>query len=211
MTIVRCAACQALIPDRIFREGQAVECPSCERSMRSVLLPALYRSPLAAVPEAPGGPPGEGETACFYDPARKATGACDHCGVFVSEAWSAKWGTQTVCLKCLDQLRSKTKDQRFEGSRKLWDNIALGAALGPYAMAAMLAASVLGLIFISLPLLATAVTAPAAIFIAIRFWSAPRSLVPRGVARLVIALTVSLLTIAAWVIGLVVVFESIGR
>ena len=71
----------------------------------------------------------------------KATGACDHCGVFVSEAWSAKWGTQTVCLKCLDQLRSKTKDQRFEGSRKLWDNIALGAALGPYAMAAMLAAS----------------------------------------------------------------------
>ena len=211
MTIVRCASCYAMIPDRLFREGTTIECPACARRTRAILLPALYKA--AFSPPAPRNaePPAEGESACFYDPTRKATHACDHCGVFISEAWSAKWGTQNVCLKCLDQLRSKTKDQRFEGSRTLWDNVALGTAVGPYVIALMLAITFFGLFFAVIPLTLTLIAAPIAIFVALRFWNSPRSLVPRGATRLVLALVVSGLTLTAWIVGFVMMVESIRR
>ena len=210
MSTVRCASCHAMIPVRAFGEGKAIDCPSCSRQTRSIILPALYRGSIPPLPTN-AEPPAEGEAVCFYDPGRKATHSCDHCGVFISEAWSAKWGAQTVCLKCLNELRSKTKDQRFEGSRKLWDNIALGVAIGPYAIALMLALTVIGVIFISLPLMTTLFTAPTAIFIALRFWSAPRSLVPRGPARLITALVVALLTITGWIVGFTLIAEAASR
>ncbi len=72
-----------------------------------------------------------GEATCYYSPNRRATHTCAHCGVFVSEAWSAEWGSSHVCLKCLDELRGKRKDSRFESRRVLWDNIALVTALAP--------------------------------------------------------------------------------
>jgi hypothetical protein len=208
MIIVRCASCYAMIPDRLFREGGVIDCPACARRTRSILLPSLYKAAVSPTPPKPPEPPGEGETACFYDPARKATQACDHCGVFVSDAWAAKWGTQTVCLKCLDQLRSKTKDQRYEGSRTLWDNVALGSAVGPYVIALMLSLTFFGLFLAVIPLMFTLVAAPIAIFVALRFWSAPRSLVPRGPLRLILALVFSGLTLTAWVIGFVMLVES---
>ena len=52
--------------------------------------------------------------------------------------------------------------------------------------------------------LLTVVTAPASIFVALRYWNAPRSLVPRGRGRLVLALTLSLVQMGLWVAGILV-------
>jgi hypothetical protein len=154
-------------------------------------------------PSLPEVPPGPGETACFYNPNRRATKVCDHCGVFVSDAWAARWGSQTVCLKCLEDLRTKHKDTRFEAKRTLWDNIALFLAVGPWVLCAMFFATFFLYGFGLFCIIATVATAPAAIFVALRYWNAPRSLVPRGRGRLIWALTLSLVQVGLWTAGII--------
>lgn len=203
MAYVRCPACGYGMADALFLRSAAAICPTCGKEVRPTLLAALYKSPLATPPSLPEEPPGPGETACFYNPARRATKCCDHCGVFVSDSWAAQWGGQTVCLKCLEELRAKSKDPRFEARRTLWDNIALGFAVGPWALAVVFVATIVLYGFAFFCILLTVVTAPAAVFIALRYWNAPRSLVPRGHGRLVWALLLSLLQVGGWVAGIV--------
>ena len=76
----------------------------------------------------------DGEASCFYHPDRLATGICGACGVFVSDLWSAQWGSETVCLKCLERLRDGKPDPRFESRRVLWDNITLFIATVPLVL-----------------------------------------------------------------------------
>jgi hypothetical protein len=75
----------------------------------------------------------------------------------------------------------------------LYDNIALSLAVYPL------------LIFYF-----TIVTAPTALFIAIRFWNAPRSIVHRTRARLVLAILIAGLEIAGW-FALVIFFATRRR
>jgi hypothetical protein len=202
MAYVRCASCQTPLTDKIFHGDTATECGFCGRTIRAFLLPKLYQSASAAPPSLPVEAPAEGESTCFYSPNRKATKVCGHCGVFVSDAWAAQWGSETVCLKCLEQLRSKNVDQRFEASRKLWDNIALGMIVVPFVVAFLLLCTLIGYPFAFMVLMLTLFTAPAAIFIALRYWNAPRSLVPRGRMRLVLALLFGVFLLCAWTAGI---------
>lgn len=179
MAAVRCALCNQPFPvNDLMAVGSGV-CPRCSRPCTTVSFPALFHGgnnppPLSSDPLQ------EGEAACFYSPTRRATKECSHCGVLISEAWAAQWGSETVCLKCLEHLRQKGADTRFQSSRTLWDNIALLLSLLPFTFIFWWAA-----IF----------TAPAALFIAIRHWNTPRSIVPRGRARLVSAIILSSLQI----------------
>ena len=209
MSSIRCAACQSLLPDLLVRQASGVmECPFCHRRTESFILPALYKSALNTPPPISFDPPAEGEAACFYSPNRKATKSCDHCGVFISDAWAAQWGNQTVCLKCLEQLRLKVKDQRFESTRTLWDNVSLGLAVGPFIIAIGLLCTLVGYVFAIFPLMLTIICAPAAIFVAIRYWSAPRSIAPRGPWRLLTAMAFSLLVISGWILSIAALVDK---
>jgi len=209
MALVRCTACGYELAPAAFMGGPSSKCPSCRRIITALLLPAVYKVQGAQPPPLFETPPAPGEAVCFYNPNRRATKVCDHCGVFVSDAWAAKWGTETVCLKCLEKLRTKEKDIRFEAKRNLWDNIALACSIGPFVLAGALLMTLVGYPFAILSLLLTFITAPAAIFIALRFWKAPRSLVPRGRMRLYFALVLSVLQVAGWVTLLVAVYLQI--
>lgn len=202
MAWLKCAVCGFLQADALFREGAEARCPACQKRTQATLLPALYGGgsrppPLQGEAAAPG------EAVCFYDESLLAVKSCSHCGVFISEVWSAAWGGETVCLRCLESLRAKGADIRFQAGRKLWDNIALGVAIGPVLLAVALTLTLVGYVFGAMCLLLTLVSAPAAVFLALRFWNAPRSLVPRGRGRLVAALGLALLQMAAWVVGIV--------
>src|SRR5688572_27686348 len=133
MAMIRCTACSYQIPAEAFVGEGPVRCPLCQREVDAVVLPAASRSGTQP-PMLPAEPPGPGEAACYYNPERKATETCSHCGVFMSSSWAAKWGQDTICLKCLEELRTKRKDARFEARRTLWDNVALGCALFPLAL-----------------------------------------------------------------------------
>ena len=161
-------------------------CTSCRQVNEVMLLPA-FQDRDKKPPPLIFDPPVEGEAACFYNPARRATTSCSHCGVLICDSWAAQWGSETVCLKCMDHLIEK-KDARFQNSRTLWDNIALVVACIPFTIIFWF------LVFI---------TAPAAVFLALWHWNSPRSMVPRSKFRLVLALLLGLAEIAAIVVLLV--------
>ncbi len=204
MAYVKCTFCGYGIPDTQFGPAAPARCPTCGREVTATILPALHKSALLSPPSLPEDPPGPGEAACFYNPNRRATKVCDHCGVFVSDAWAARWGSQTVCLKCIDDLRSKHKDSRFEARRTLWDNIALLLATGPWVLALIFLATLVLYGLALFCIILTLVTAPAALFVALRYWNAPRSLVPRGRSRLIWAISLSAVQIGLWVAGVLV-------
>jgi hypothetical protein len=199
MAMVRCIACGYQIPSEALRPGGAVPCPLCHRELKAVVLPAIARSAAAVPPSLPAEPPGPGDAVCFYSPDRKATNTCGHCGVFISEAWTAKWGAETVCLKCLEDLRIRRKDARFEARRTLWDNAALGTALLPFGVCLPLALlGPMGPPFMMIAMMGSVITAPTALALSLFAWKKPRSLVPRGRWRVVGALLLSAVQCLAW-------------
>lgn len=199
MNMIRCTACGYQIPVAVFASSREGACPLCRRPVRALLLPAMSQAPQAGPPTLPEEPPAPGEATCFYSPNRRATRTCSHCGVYVSDAWSAQWGAEHVCLKCLDELRGHRKDARFEVRRVLWDNIALGTALLPFLVCVpflLLGPAVLfGMV---LAVMVSIVSAPLAFGLAIYAWRKPRSMVPRGPWRVVWALVLSLLQCLVW-------------
>ena len=82
----------------------------------------------------------------------------------------------------------------MENRRTLYDSIALSLAVLPLVI----------LFFWFF----TIVTAPMALFIAIRYWNAPRSIVHRTRIRYVVAMTVASVEIAAWGIGIYFLVEN---
>jgi hypothetical protein len=184
--LVHCPSCSG--PLLLQQGAENCQCRRCSKRVHVRIFPALVGKP-PALPVID--PPGEGEAACFYSPDRKATCSCSHCGVLMSDAWSAQWGSDQVCLKCLDHLRSKAEDSRFETKRTLWDNVVLALALIPCTM--ILASFAI-------------ITAPAALILGLWHWNKPRTLVPRGRFRLVLGMLLAVLQIAgmiALVIGII--------
>jgi hypothetical protein len=198
MAMVRCIACGYQIPAEALRTGAPVPCPMCRLEVKAVVLPAIGKI-TAVPPSLPAEAPGPGDAVCFYSPGRKATHTCGHCGVFISEAWTAKWGSETVCLKCLEDLRNRRKDARFEARRTLWDNAALGTALLPFGVCLPLALlGPMGPPFMMIALMGSVITAPAALALSLFAWKKPSSLVPRSRWRVVGALLLSLVQCVAW-------------
>ncbi|WP_038163567.1 hypothetical protein [Verrucomicrobium sp. BvORR106] len=205
MATLRCTSCGYAIPQEAFKGRESAPCPLCGRVSQAWVLPALAvgaGDSLAASrpPSLPDDPPGPGDNVCFYNPERRATTSCSHCGVFISDAWAAQWGGETVCFKCLDNLRLKRQDSRFQSRRVLWDNIALMTALSPFLLCIpLLLLGPVGVPFIVLCAMASLITAPTGLGLSIFAWGKPRSLVPRGRGRVVWAALLSLIQCAIWV------------
>ena len=179
MSLVRCARCNAPTLLASSQGGDEVQtCPACKkvnhlRAFAALTAPSVRDRP----PQLPEDPSGDGEASCFYSPGRRATAECGHCGVLISNPWSAAWGSKTVCLKCLDHLRADVKNHDFQSKRVLWDNTVLGLALLPLTVFFYWTAFV---------------TAPTAAFLGFWHWNSPRSLVPRGKWRLVLGMLLAL-------------------
>lgn len=201
--------CGALQPDQAFRNETPANCKACGKRLKAFLLPSLYQN-LLAPPPLPAEPPQPGEAVCFYDSNRRATKSCSHCGVFISDNWAALWGSETVCLKCLGDLRKKGEDKRFQASRTLWDNITLTLSLGPWFIAVLLLLTIVGYMFSAMALMLTLFTAPIAIFVGLRHWNAPRSLVPRSRLRLVSGVVFAVLQVILWVGGIIAIIYAIN-
>jgi hypothetical protein len=86
------------------------------------------------------------------------------------------------CPSCLEAGVTKGKIGRLENRRTRHDSIALTLAIAP-------------MLFFYI----TLVTAPATLYVVIRHWKTPLSIVRRSRVRFVIAAVVALLQIAGWI------------
>jgi hypothetical protein len=133
----------------------------------------------------------EGESSCFYHPAKRAMAACESCGRFLCALCDVDLNGRHLCPACLETGKRKGKLGQLENRRMRYDSLALTLSLAPL------------LIFYF-----TILTAPGTIYVVLRYWNAPSSLVSRGRWRMVVALIIALAEIVGWILGFYFIWNS---
>ncbi|HTV39755.1 MAG TPA: B-box zinc finger protein [Candidatus Sulfotelmatobacter sp.] len=173
--LIQCPKCRAWLVEGIFNQPDFTPCPACGVPLLAEAFPALFRKIAAGQSAEPVMV--EGESSCFYHPEKKAVAPCDGCGRFLCALCDCLLHGQHFCPACLETGATKGKIKSLENYRPRYDEAALALAI--------------------LPLL---VTAPIAIFVAIRYWNAPGSIVRRTKARFILAIILAILQIGVWVL-----------
>ncbi|MDR3401799.1 MAG: hypothetical protein P4L99_04795 [Chthoniobacter sp.] len=187
--LVACTKCNTALPPVLYNTGALRLCPSCHARLQIEVFPAVLRPP---------GPGSVGETVamdgeatCFFHATKRAVVPCGSCGRFLCAVCDVEMNGEHLCSMCIASGRKKGRMQQLESKRTLYDNLALAIALIP--------------MLIVWP---TIITAPIVLYLAIRYWNAPSSVVPRSRWRLVLAIILALLQIGGWVAVFIGVFSS---
>lgn len=183
---VQCPKCHSWLAEDSFNRPDVAPCPACSVPLQVEIFPALFR---AINPGASGEViMVEGESSCFYHPQKKAVLPCDSCGRFLCALCDCELNGQHFCPACLEAGKTKGKIKSLDHKRTLYDSIALSLAIYPM------------LIFYF-----TVITAPMTLFVAIRYWKSPPSLVHWSKIRFVVAIILALLQITGWVVAFIAI------
>jgi hypothetical protein len=175
---VRCGRCEKPLPPSVYNGDALSDCPRCSAKVQTRVFPAYYRTATAIEREGLGD---EDEATCFYHPQNRAMVACNSCGRFVCSVCHVDLGGETLCPGCVHSGIRNRKLTGLENRRILYDNVALTLATAPLLM-----------------IWPTLLTAPMAIWVAVRYWRTPSSLVPRGKLRLILAISFALIQVGVW-------------
>jgi hypothetical protein len=181
MEFVICPSCRNRVPADFANTGQFFPCGGCNQPVLLDVFPAARR------PSSPagGGTAADGVAACFFHDERAAQAACDGCGRYLCALCDVPVGREHLCPECLAARHRRGTRQTVPNERIAWDRLALLLA--------------------TLPLLLwpfTIVTAPTALFLVVRFWRAPGSLVGRSWPRMLIAGLLALAQVVGWAFGI---------
>lgn len=160
-----CPKCRATLPGTPAELARLHRCPACAVQLEITAFPALQRAPVA-------GSTGDlvitdGEASCFHHPQKRAVVPCAACGRFLCALCDIEVANQHFCAGCFESGAARGSIPALERSRTRYDNIALS--------------------LVTLPVLfgcAVVLSAPAALFVVVRYWNAPVSLVHRTRWRL---------------------------
>ncbi|MEO7794930.1 MAG: hypothetical protein ABIV06_09175 [Thermoanaerobaculia bacterium] len=186
-----CSGCSSPLPAAALA-ARDWECTNCAAKLALTIFPALWRASPAA--ETGHALSSDSDAACFFHTAKRAEVACDACGRFICSLCAVELGGGSYCPACIDSGDRRAGVPSLETHRTLWDRIALAVAVLPM------------LIFY-----VTLVTAPVAIFLSIRHWSSPGSLLGRSRWRFVVAIVLGglqLFGMVAVILGLVFAFSE---
>jgi hypothetical protein len=180
--LIQCPVCRAWLIGGPFNQPEFAPCPACGVPLQTEIFPALFRKISA-------GQTGEaviieGESSCFYHPQKKAVLPCDGCGRFLCALCDCPLDNRHFCPTCLETGRTKGKIRTLENQRTLYDSIALSLALYP----------LLFICFIQMII----ITASISLYVAIRYWNAPQSILRRTKVRFIAAIILALVDIACW-------------
>ncbi len=183
---LRCARCGTVLPNEVLEAAEMAMCPSCNSDTLVRVFPAILNAPEVVSPEGIG--TGTQDATCFFHPFKAAAVACSQCGRFLCRLCEVEFHGENWCPECITSGTRKKKVVSLENRRMLYDSIALMLATLPLALIVFWMFSIL--------------TAPAALFISIRYWRAPGSLVRRTKLRLLIAMLLAFCETGAWVWGI---------
>ena len=125
----------------------------------------------------------EGDASCFYHATKKAVMPCDHCGRFLCDLCNVEMNGQHLCSTCLETGKKKGRLVNLQNKRTLYDSMTLSLAILP---------------IIAWPF--TIITAPATIYMVMRYRKEPLSILRRSRFRFWLALVIASLQLAVWVI-----------
>ena len=161
MNVLRCPRCQSPLPVEMLNQPGLAACPGCRESLHVDAFPALFRPP----------PPVnvgekvvvEGEASCFYHPQKKAVVPCASCGRFLCALCDVELNDQHLCPSCLDTGKKKGKIVNLQNQRTRYDRLAFTLGCVPFLIPPL---------WFVMP-----VTGLGVIYVVIRYWKAPLSLV----------------------------------
>jgi len=179
---IHCTKCQATLSAAWFNTDGFTRCPSCNTPLRIDVYPAYLREKVQ-------GSAGESiiidsDASCFFHPDKKAVTHCEGCGRFLCALCDVELNGHHLCTDCLKAGKENGKFTSLQNHRTLYDSMALRLAIYP----------VITIIFFYL----TIITAPMAMYMAIRHWNSPMSIVRHTRTRSVFAILISGLQILGW-------------
>jgi hypothetical protein len=164
---IACAACSWPVPREFWNREEGVRCGRCGRIVRISVFPAIDRQIAGSAPEALRS---ETEASCFYHPHSRAATVCEECGRFLCALCDLEIEGRHMCPRCFESGVGAHKIQTAEPRRVMYDSMALALATFPFLL-----------------LWPALIGAPWSLFIVVRRWSAPSSVVPRTKIRFIIA------------------------
>ena len=183
MVQVTCPKCNDALNENLLNSSSLTRCNECGVRLRADVFPALNKpsvTPIFNEAVTTGA-----EAGCYYHPAKKAVVHCTACGRFLCALCDLEINDQHLCAACLETGRKKKTIANLENHRVLYDKIALFLSIIPFSFV---------LWFFSI------FTAPAAIFVAIRYWRTPCSIMSGTKARLLLAIFFAGSQIIAWAV-----------
>lgn len=187
--MLRCPACRAPIRREALGLETLEPCPVCRAPVGATAFPAVLlgdRQRSTALPQAAG----TGEATCFFHDEKRAVASCERCGRFVCQLCDIDLRGEHVCPACVASGRKKGRFKNLENERTLYDRIALLLATIPILMWPF-----------------TLITAPIALYIVIRYWKEPCSLVRGSRIAFIVAALLAALQVAGWITLLVVLLN----
>jgi hypothetical protein len=175
---VFCSGCGAPLGGTFFNSGKEFRCGRCGAKLSVEVFPALFQQPQVQSGERLSSTE---EASCFYHPQKKAAAICASCGRFLCTLCETDFAGKCLCPSCIDRGRSGETMEELVTHRALPDSMALSLAILP-------------MLFFPV----TVVTAPMALFLAIRYWRRPGSILPRRRIRFVLAILIALGQIVGW-------------
>jgi hypothetical protein len=172
------------IPAESWNRDSGVRCRVCGQIVQVAVFPAIERARAGALPEAVEA---ETEASCFYHPTSRAAVPCDECGRFLCRLCEIEVDRRHLCPRCFQSGVASNKLEVVETSRTMYDTTALVLATFP--------------VLLFWP---PVICAPVALYMVIRHWRAPGSVVPRTRVRYYLAGVLALAEIAG--IGFLIFF-----
>ena len=176
---ITCTQCRAMIAVPEPSDEMALTCPRCLTPLQAFLFPAFYRPPETAT--AAAALLTSDEASCFYHPQKQAVRICDGCGRMICSLCAIDMGSEHLCPGCISAGRRKAK-VALTKERVRYDNVALGLAVASVFMSFF-----------------AVIMAPAAIFVAIRYWNSAGGLNGPSRTKNVVAILVAVVALVFWV------------
>jgi hypothetical protein len=194
--LIACPNCNSPLPET-FSAHPHVEndCPQCGTNLAVTLFPALFRPAAKIDPQSLVTT--EGDATCFEHANKRAVAVCNKCGRFLCALCEVELAGKVWCPSCLIPANTAGPIQALEKRRTLFDSIALALATLP------------ALLFFYPSLF----TAPVILYLGIRYWKKPSSIIPRGKWRFIVALLIATLElggVAVLVIAVIVQQSKTG-
>jgi hypothetical protein len=186
---IACAVCSTPVPREYWNRQAGVRCSGCGNPVHVSVFPAILRVTAAAAPQSLEV---ETEASCFYHPQSRAARVCDECGRFLCTLCDLEIEGRHICPRCFESGVSTHKIETAEPRRVMYDTVALALATLPFLM---IWPAIIG--------------APWSLFVVVRHWNSPASVVPRTKIRFILA-TVFALAQIGFLIFVISMMSRIG-
>lgn len=188
---ITCPSCAAMVPVEHWNESEETTCRGCTERVVVRVYPAHGVGVGSSLPPKIEV---EGDASCFYHAANRAHSACEGCGRFLCSLCDIDLDGRHLCPSCVERGVKVAKEGSLEQSRTLYDSMALALTTWPWL-------TFWGPLF----------TAPMALYVIVKHWKTPLSILRRSRFRFWLALVFAVVDLGVFVLFAIAMIVAIRQ